>query len=223
MKKTTPLKNLHIGKMIEKIAFNKEVPAKKIVGMILRYQKNEKKIYQLDDMDVEDVILISYLLTYNFLQVISEKYLSHLPHIVINPDQESYDIEWDQETRQFSVSGDIGTSNILDNIHIGKHIKKLAEKKGWNEQYMAKLLHCSQSSISDLYRHKSLKVKKLIQISDMLKHNLIEEVYLNRMFIISSSSKFPRRTMTITAQEVRIENLDDKNFSMVFFREGYEK
>jgi len=223
MKKTAHLEELHIGSMIKEIALNKGVPSKVLAGLIRRYEQNADKIYRLEDMDTEDIILISYPLEYHFLKVISDKYLSHLPAIKNNPEQENYYLKWDGQSGNFTVLRDIGKDDILQKIHIGQHIRKFAEKKGWSQQDMAKILQCLQSSISDLYRHKSLKIKKLVHVSSVLKHNFIAEMYLSRMFLVSSSTKSTHYIMTKTPQEIRIENPDDKIFSMVFRRQDDKK
>lgn len=223
MKKDTKLEKFHFGSMIQKIALQKDIPSQKVADRILLYQKNPNKIYQVNDMDCDNIVKISYLLEYNFLNVISEKYLSHLPLIETIHEQEIYYIEWDMQSKHFFVNRDLRNDGTLKNIYIGRYIRAFAEKNEWDEQYMADLLECSQCNISNLYTRKSLTVKKIIQISDALKHNFIAEVYLNRMFITSSPSKFSNCIMTMSPQEVRIENPDDKTFLMVFHRKHVEK
>ncbi|MDR0363883.1 MAG: hypothetical protein LBH92_02550 [Bacteroidales bacterium] len=223
MKQPANLNDLHIGNMIKEIASNKNIPSKKIAETLLRYQQNANKIYGLADMSAEDVVLISYLLQYNFLKIISEKYLSNLPIIEEISNEEKYYMELDVQTGRIEIIGDIGKKKVLQKIHIGRHIKAVANKNKWNMQYMAKLLNHSQSYISYLYRQKSLKIKKLIQISNILNHNFIAEAYLNRMFIISSSDKSSSATIIKIPQEVRIKNPDDNNFVAIFRLQDNEK
>ena len=78
MKKDDFLKDLHIGKIIKKIASQKGVPPQDLATVINRYQQNANKIFCINDMDVEDLVNISYLLGYNILEYISRKYLPHL-------------------------------------------------------------------------------------------------------------------------------------------------
>ena len=169
-------------------------------------------------MDCEAMVRVSYLMRYNFLKVISEKYLSHLPVIENNSEEERYYMELDEQSGRFKIIGDIGNKEVLLKIHIGHYIKAFADKYRLTQQNMAEELGCGQSYISYLYQQKSLKVKKLIQISNALKHNFIEEVYLDRMFIISSPNKVVRPIIIKTSQEVRIENPDDNNFVAIFRR-----
>jgi hypothetical protein len=208
MKQNTNLDNLHIGNMIKEIAHQKHVPAKEIAALIRRYEKNAGKIYGLDDMDVEDVILISYLLEYNFLKVISEKYLSHLPPVETKSEQENYHLNLDMQIGY----GNTGNSDFLREIHIGKHIKKFAEKKGWNQHYVAKLLNCSQTTVSFLYKYRSLKIKEIVRISNTFNHNLIAEVYLSGMFIISHLDMFTCCTTTVSSQQTFIGDRNSEHF-----------
>ena len=221
--KNTTYKNLIIGNMIKEIATRKGVSSKEISNCIGLYQSNPHKIYGLDDMDSEDVIKISYLMKYNLLQVISKEYLSHLPLIENHPDNENYYMELDAKTGHYKIIGDIENANALSKVYVGKHIRKFAEKNGWSGQYMAKLLQCSESTVSNLYDCKSLKIKKLMSISDDLQYNFIAEVYLSRMFITSSPDMLSKYTITFTSQEVRFKNPDDNTLLMVFCRRDDEK
>jgi plasmid maintenance system antidote protein VapI len=221
MKKEISLDKLHVGSMIKEIVQRKGIPPKELADLILRYQENAAKIYQVNDMECDEMVKISYTTSYNFLKVISEKYLSHLP--AIENDSYPYYMEYEPQTGHFKIVGDLNSKDALQNIHVGQHIRTFADKNGWDEQNMAKLLQCSQSTVSDLYSRKTLKVKKLLQISNDLGHNFIAEVYLSRMFIISSPDKESRVAITKTAQEVRIENPDDNNFLVIFYRKHDEK
>jgi hypothetical protein len=127
-------------------------------------------------------------------------------------------MELDEQTGHFKIIGDLRDNDILRKIDFGRHLRAFADRNGWNEQDMATLLHRSQSTVSDLYSRKSLRVKKLILISNKLGHNFIAEFYLSRMFIISSPDKGSHATITKTPQEVRIENPDDNNFVVIFHR-----
>jgi predicted XRE-type DNA-binding protein len=218
MKKNANLDDLHIGSMIKEIALQKHVPAKELAALILRYEKNAGKIYDLKDMDVVDVVRFSYKLGYNFLEVISKKYLLHLSAIEPGPEQDFFCFKLDIDIKGTTLIENISNCDFLDNIKIGQHIKRFAEKNEWNEKDMAKLLNCSQSTISDLYGCDSLKVKKLITISNTLRHNFIADVYLSRMFIFSSPALFSRCVITVTSQKVSIENPNDKHFLMVYHK-----
>ena len=64
MKNNTHFKKLHteIGAMIKEIAHRKGISSETIADHILCYQNNASKIYELDDMDGEQLIKISYFL-----------------------------------------------------------------------------------------------------------------------------------------------------------------
>ena len=212
MKNKANLEKLHIGSMIKEIAMQKEITHQKITALILRYQESPIKVYHVNDMDCDNMVKISYMMEYNFLKVISEKYLSHIPVVEKDLNEKKYYMVLNDKTGDFKIMGDLKDNEVLKKLYVGHHLKAFADKNGWNEQDMAKLLHCSQSYISYLYRQKSMKVKKLLQISDTLKHNFIKEIYLDRMFIVSLPNKSSLPTITITPQEVRIENPYDTTF-----------
>jgi hypothetical protein len=220
MKNKAHSKDLYIGigSMLKEVAHQKHVPVKELAALMRRYEKDPSKIYQLDDMNVEDVIKISYLIGYNFLEGISEKYLSHLPLVENNLEQDFFCFKLDIDIKSTTLIENISNCDFLDNIKIGQHIKQFADKNGWNEKDMTKLLNCSQSTISDLYSQDSLKVKKLISISNALRHNFIADVYLSRMFICSSPDLFSRCVIKVTSQKVSIENPNNKPFLMIFNR-----
>jgi hypothetical protein len=84
------LKDLHIGRIIKETANRIQVSSSKIAETILRYQKNANKIYGLEDMHVDDIVQISYLLKFNILEALSKEYLSHLPSIKNQSRQENF-------------------------------------------------------------------------------------------------------------------------------------
>ena len=99
MKSTDYLKDLHIGKMIREIASQKQTSSKRLAEVLNRYtSKNADKIYNLQDMYIDDVVQISYIIKYNILEGISETYLSHIPSTVSVPDQDSYTFTLDMHT-----------------------------------------------------------------------------------------------------------------------------
>jgi len=224
MKNNDFLQDLHIGKIIKEIAVQKRVSSKELAAIIKLYQNNADKIYHLDDMDVEDIVHISYLLQYNILEIIAKKYLSHLPYNATLVDTESYLLKIDMRTQRIFTCDDLfNKSNFLGSTYIGQEIRKFAKKKGWNEMDMSKLLQLSQSSISDLYMCKSLKIKKLIRISNILQYHFIAEVYLSQMNLASSQNNFDGCIIILNSQKISIMNPNDKTILMVFQRNDDKK
>ncbi|MCL2041603.1 MAG: helix-turn-helix domain-containing protein [Bacteroidales bacterium] len=203
MKKDDHLKYLYIGAMIKEVARRKGVSSGTLAHLIGKYMENVSEIYKLDDMDSEDVVKISYLLEYNLLEIISKKYLPHLPFTGHSPNQESYCMNLDIKTGVISANRNIGNCIFLKKIHIGQYIRKIAKKNGWNTQEdMAELLQCSQSNVSYLYKQKSLKLTTLIHLSEVLQYNFIAEVYLSQMFSNPVSDIFSCSTVTSFSQQI---------------------
>ena len=224
MKSTDYLKDLHIGKMIREIASQKQTSSKRLAEVLNRYtSKNADKIYNLQDMYIDDVVQISYVIEYNILEDISETYLSHLPSTEIVLDQESYSLTLDMQTQLFTINKNAGNCDFLSDIHPGQYIKEMVQKKGWTTNTLMKRLNCSQSSVSRLYQSVSIKIKRLIQLSNVFRHNLIADLYLSRMILVPTFELFDRSIVTINPQQIRIENIADKSVLMVYNRQNSKK
>ena len=223
MKKNDFYSDLHIGKIIKEIASQKGISSKQIATVIHRYQNNADKIFKLEDMDIEDIIHISYLLEYNLLDLVSKKYLSHIScksNLVV---EETCWLKIDMLTLRVTTYEVKNDYNFFKKIYIGQHIKEVAEQKHWSEQMLAMKLNCSQSAISHLYNNKSLKVKSIIHISNVLQYHFITEVYLSKMSICPSSNILDNCIITFSPNQVRISNFHDKTVLMVFDRNNDKK
>ena len=223
MKNNDFLKNLHIGKIIKEIAIQKGVSSKKIAELILRYQQNANRIYQLDDMDIEDVVLISYLLEYNILDFVVQKYLSHLPFPNYYIGAVSRLMKLDMENKQVVIYDPFKNYDFLKSVHIGQQIKEVAEKNNWNEQDLAKQLQCAQSMVSYLYQSKSLKIKTLIRISDVLQYHFIAKIYLSQMVIVSSLHITDGCIIMLNPLQVHLKNLNGETLTIIFQQNDVKK
>jgi len=90
MKNKANFKTLHIGSMIKEIAMKKDISSKKLASVIPRDKNNFDKIYHVNDMDCDNMVKISYMMEYNFLKVISEKCLSHIPVVEKDLNEKKY-------------------------------------------------------------------------------------------------------------------------------------
>ena len=210
------VEDFHVGRWIEAEARNKNIPPRKVAEVISRYQHNEEKIFQRDDMDVEDVVKISYLLEYHFLEKFSNRFLSHLPRIKSKLALERHTITFNFKTRSYDLHGNTGSWDFLNVIHFGPHIKKLAEQNGWGQKEVADGLKCKQSTVSDLYRKKSIKVKKMVELSNFFQRNLISELYLSQMMLVPPLKLFDQSTIMVAGETICLVKLSDKNFSIQF-------
>jgi transcriptional regulator with XRE-family HTH domain len=223
MKHKEFLKDLHIGKIIKEIAQQKGVSSKQIAAVIRRYETNADKIFRLEDMDIEDIVHISYLLEYNILDYLVKKYLSHLPANTNIIDTESCLLKIDMRTQRVINYNILYNCDFLKEIDIGQHIRKVAKHNSWSELDAAKRLNCSQGTISNLYKSKSLKLKPLILISNALQFNFIAELYLPQIMIIPSHHKFDNCMIILNNQQVTLVNPIDRNILMAFQRNDDKK
>ncbi|MCL2246088.1 MAG: hypothetical protein FWC10_03130 [Lentimicrobiaceae bacterium] len=76
------------------------------------------KIFRLEDMDIEDIVHISYLLEYNILDYLVKKYLSHLPSNTNIIDTESCLLKIDMRTQRVINYNILYNCDFLKNILI---------------------------------------------------------------------------------------------------------
>jgi len=203
------LEQLHVGKIIKKIASVKKISSKEIAGVINRSQLNANKIFWHDDMDIEDIIHISYLLRYNILFFVVNEYLPHLTTEDTYCETETLLIKIDMKSRTVFYNDFETNINFLKNFHIGNHIKKVAIENKWKNKDVAKLLGCSISDVSYLYQCKSLKLKKLLQISAAFQFNFFSVGYLNYINIANSLNFMDDCVLLVNRKKIQIINLAD--------------
>ena len=219
MKNNDVYEKIHVGRIIKDIARQRHVASGILAQAITRYQRNADKMFRLEDMYVHDVVRISYALEYNILEMLSNDYMNHLPLIEYKHEHECYSITLDLQTKHCIIKQNAGNCDFLTDIKIGKHIRRIVEKIGWSAKYLANRLNCAPNTISDLYKMETLKLKRLFRISNALGHNLIADVYLSKMCIVSDIELLKQCRITINAQKIHIINPKDSTFSMVFLRQ----
>jgi transcriptional regulator with XRE-family HTH domain len=212
------LNDFHVGEVIKEIALQKGISSKEIADAIYHDHRNADKIFRKDDMDIEDLVRISFLLEYNILDFLVKKYLPHLPYTDNFVDPASCLLKIDMRTLQVTKVPSFNNCNFLQKTHIGQFIREITKKRKLNEWELANQLQCSQGNISILYQSKSLKIKKLIQISDALQYHFIAEVYLSQMMIVSPLNILDKYLIVLNALQVRIQNPNDSTDLMTFQR-----
>jgi len=221
MKDKAYLLKVQIGRMIKVIADINGVSPSTIVNALfpVRYQMNPNKFFLLDDIDAKDLVRISFVLNYNFLEQLSMMCIPHLPVSGDSFESAKYSITLDPIKKSYSIAGKAGNCDFLNDINVGLSIRSFAESNGQNQKDIAELLKCSQSSVSDLYTKESLKVKELFWISEKLNHYFVYDLFLSRMRIVPSYTPFYQFTITFDEFEVRIKNPNDDSFLMVYLRQ----
>ena len=203
--------------MIKDIALKKNITVKKIAKAFFppRYQNNECKIFRLKDLNVEDAIRISHALDYNLLEMISEKYLSHLPSSRSDL-KYAYDFMiLNFQTGSYQIHRIKKDNDSWKHIHIGQYIKELVQKKGWSEHFLAKQSGSSQSLISYYYNRKSMNIKQLIRFSNALNYNLIAELYLVKMNFNNSLYNFNDLVIKLNTQNSCTEDREEGTFDLL--------
>jgi len=210
------INHFHIGKVIKEVARQKGISTKKIAAVMNHDPNNADKIFLHDDMDTDDIIRISYLLEYNILFWLVLKYLPHLSFTNNDIDTDTCLLKIDMKNKRVSCKESNKDCSFIKQIHIGEQIKKMAYAKNWCGTKVAKQLQCTPATVSYLYQSKSLKIKKLLQISEVFQYDFISHIYLPEMVIPNSLKFLENCTILVNRQNIRILNPDD-NSCLLFF------
>jgi len=216
------LKKLHLGKLIKRVAKNKGVATKDIAVAFNRSKLNASKILWHDDLNIEDVIRVSYLLEYNFLFFIVNDYLLHLTPTSSDRGTEICLFKVDMNSRKIYCNEYEINTNYLKDIKIGEYIKAIAHHKNWCGQEVANRLNCTAANVSYLYKSKSLKVKKLIEISEVFQYDFISNVYLDKINISNSLHFLAGCVINVNKNNIQV--IDPiNNTCLLYYRQIYAK
>ena len=61
-------------------------------------------------------------------------------------------------------------------IHIGERIKEIFKQKNISITRFAEQLHCDRANVYNIFRRKTIDIYLLLKISEILNHNLVEEI-----------------------------------------------
>jgi len=67
-------------------------------------------------------------------------------------------------------------------IHIGERIKEIFDQKNISISRFAELLHCDRANVYNIFRRKKIDLELLLEISGILNHNFVGEVYAKHKF-----------------------------------------
>jgi hypothetical protein len=95
---------------------------------------------------------------------------------------------------------------IPPHIHIGAIIKAKAAERKITEVQLAKMIHCDNSTIYDIYNRRSINSEQLWKISVALEYNFFTEVYGNSLpETVSNRQDFGTTTITLFTDRIIIE------------------
>ena len=98
----------------------------------------------------------------------------------------------------------------MKGIHIGKIIKAKFEEKEITKAEFARRINIHRSTVYLLFEQKSIDIELLLNISEVLEYNFIEEVYLK----INEQ----KQTKIIVGIEIDASQLDKLNLPEEFIR-----
>lgn len=65
-------------------------------------------------------------------------------------------------------------------IYIGRIIQQKVDERHISYAEFARQIHCARTSLYHIFNSKNIDVERLLLISEVLKYNFIEEVYLKK-------------------------------------------
>lgn len=101
--------------------------------------------------------------------------------------------------------GTIGETFVaMNNIHIGEIIKQKFEESGMSIVEFSSKINRTRSTIYDIFGRKSIDVDLLLKISEVLKYNFMEKVYIQH----PKSSKNLKYFLAIEVDEEELSSID---------------
>ena len=95
------------------------------------------------------------------------------------------------------------------NISIGERIKKIFDKKNMSISQFAKLLNCDRANVYNIFRRKKIDIDLLLEISNILNHNFVEEICAKHEF----SKDTPSSKISLVLE---INSMDNRTFKKLF-------
>ena len=93
----------------------------------------------------------------------------------------------------------------LPNIHIGSIIKAKAAERKISEVQLAKMIHCDNSTIHDIYNRKSINTEQLWKISEALEYDFFTEAYSKNLSQkVTDRQDFGTITITVSTDKISI-------------------
>ena len=92
------------------------------------------------------------------------------------------------------------------NIHIGSIIKAKAAERKITEVQLAKMIHCHNSTIHDIYHRKSINTEQLWKIAVALEYDFFTKIYGNSLpETVTKKQEHISMTIIISTDQVSIE------------------
>jgi transcriptional regulator with XRE-family HTH domain len=90
---------------------------------------------------------------------------------------------------------------------IGEKIKAVFDESGLSITQFATRLHCDRANVYNIFRRKKIDIELLLEISDILAYNFIEEFYLKNR----TSQPIPSKITFV----FELNNVNFKTFSKI--------
>ena len=110
-----------------------------------------------------------------------------------------------------------------NNIHIGKIIKKIANKKGVLDINLSHILDCHPSNLTNIYKRKSVNTNLLWQISMALEYDFFTDIYGSSLnLVLKNKPDYDTMNIRVSGEEVSVE-YNKGNIRTIEYRKYSEK
>lgn len=75
-------------------------------------------------------------------------------------------------------------------VCLGQHIRRIVDGQHWNYSDFARAINCSRSSLYHIFNSDDISVKRLLQISRVLKYDFFSEIYDEPLAIEINGQQF---------------------------------
>ena len=89
-------------------------------------------------------------------------------------------------------------------MHIGHLVKKVFDEKGMSVTDFARRIHCARPNVYSIFERYDIGVEQLLDISEALNHNFLDDIQLNSG--LSSSLQTKQLNINISLETLSREN-----------------
>ncbi len=100
-------------------------------------------------------------------------------------------------------------------IYIGKLIQQKVNERCMSYAEFARQIHCARTSLYHIFNSKNIDVERLLLISDVLKYDFIEEVYLKSIRYVNEGKNLPQIILPIENQVIDFSHLPEELIELI--------
>lgn len=110
----------------------------------------------------------------------------------------------------------------LKKIHIGERIREVFTLRKMSINHFADSLHCDRTNVYNIFRRKKIDIHLLLDISDILQHNFIEEICAGHEYASLVTPKKISFVLEINSMDTKTLNTFIKLLKQLEIKEIHE-